>query len=321
MSNSGPVRDASGTQMDALAAGFRNPPDSSRPRTWWHWTNGNVTESGTTKDLEWMRRSGIGGFQLVDVAAGEGQTVEPKINFGTEEWYHAVRHSAEEAKRLGLEMSIFSCAGWSEAGGPWVTQPMAMKRLVWSETAVEGPAKLSVKLTEPPSNEGTVRDSNAGARPDAPHFYRDSAVIAYRTPADAISTESPAPRITTNDGPVDGALLLDGSLTTSITIAAPKDGSPAWLQFEFTHPFTARALSLGVRGRIPVGKILYGDDGVHFQTVMEMPGPQGYHGAFIRTFAFPATIARFFRIEFDGAGLTPAAVIHGVLLFPRRSTR
>ena len=68
-----------------------------------------------------MKRSGIGGFQLVDVASGDGQMVEPKINFGTPEWYHAVRHSAEEAKRLDLEMSIFPVAGWSEAGGPWVT--------------------------------------------------------------------------------------------------------------------------------------------------------------------------------------------------------
>ncbi len=79
---------------------------------------------------------GIGGFQLVDVASGNGQVVEPKIHFGTEEWYHAVRHSAELAKQLDLEMSIFSCAGWSEAGGPWVKPEMAMKKLVWSETGV-----------------------------------------------------------------------------------------------------------------------------------------------------------------------------------------
>lgn len=136
-------------------------------------------------------------------------------------------------------------------------------------------------------------------------------MIAYRTPADAVATQSSPPRITTNDGPIDGKALLDGNLTTSITIASPKDASAAWLQFEFAQPFTARALSLGVRGRIPVGKILVSDDGTRFRTVIDMPGPQGYHGASIRTFAFPATTARFFRIEFDGAGLTPAAVIHG----------
>ncbi len=47
-----------------------------------------------------------------------------------------------------------------------------------------------------------------------------------------------------------------------------------------------------------------------------MPGPQGYHGAAIRTFAFPAVTARFFRIELDGAGLLPAAVIHGGAAIP-----
>lgn len=40
----------------SLQAGFENPPDSAKPRTWWHWTNGNVTEDGISKDLEWMKR-------------------------------------------------------------------------------------------------------------------------------------------------------------------------------------------------------------------------------------------------------------------------
>src|SRR5579875_3029513 len=186
---------------DPLLAGFKNPPSSARPRTWWHWTNGNVTESGITKDLEWMQRAGIGGFELADVAAGGGQEVEPKIHFGTEEWYHAVRHSAEEAQRLHLEMGIFSCAGWSEAGGPWVTPSMAMKRFVWSETSVEGPQRFSAQLPEPPSNEGPVRDSAAGARADSTHFYRDSAVIAYRTPPDSQSMASLHPRVVSNNGP------------------------------------------------------------------------------------------------------------------------
>src|SRR6201996_804764 len=268
---------AAQTSSDALLAGFKNPPDAARPRTWWHWTNGNVSEAGITKDLEWMKRVGIGGFQLADVACGGGQSVEPKIHFATEAWYHAVTHSAEEAKRLGLEMSIFSCAGWSVAGGPWVTQTMAMKKLVWSETTIEGGTHFSGKLAEPPSNEGPVRDSNAGARPDAPHFYRDSAVVAYRTPQDSVPMASLHPHTTTNNGPIDSAPLLDDSLNTSVAINAPKDGSPAWLQYEFDRPFTARALSFGAHGRIPVGKILASDDGNTFRTIVAMPGSQGYH--------------------------------------------
>ncbi|MDE3149724.1 MAG: glycoside hydrolase [Acidobacteriota bacterium] len=299
-----------------LQQGFRNPPDSAKPRTWWHWTNGNVTEDGITKDLEWMKRAGIGGFQLADVAAGSGQVVEKKIYFGTPEWYDAVRHAAEEARRLGLEMSIFSSPGWSEAGGPWVRPEQAMKKLVWSETTVEGPQNFDAKLAEPPSNEGPVRDLTAGVRPGAPHFYRDAVVIAYRTPPDETPMASLHPKATTNGGPINDEALLDDSLNTSVNIAAPKDGSPAWLQYEFNRPYTARALTLGSHNRIPVGRILAGDDGVHFRTIAVMPGSQGYHGAAIRTYAFPAVRAKYFRIELDGAGLLPAAVIHGGTAIP-----
>jgi hypothetical protein len=156
-----------------------------------------------------------------------------------------------------------------------------------------------------------VRDLAANAQADAPKFYRDSAVLAYRTPEAAVAMASLHPRATSNAGPVDAGALLDDSLNTFVNIVAPKDGSPAWLQYEFEAPFTARALSLGCRSRTPVGKILASDDGVHFRTISVTPGPQGYHGAAIRTFAFPAVTAKFFRIELDGAGLLPAAVIHG----------
>jgi alpha-L-rhamnosidase/F5/8 type C domain len=300
-----------------LEAGFRQPPDSAKPRTWWHWTNGNVTEDGITKDLEWMKRSGIGGFQLADVASGSGQEVEKKINFGTPEWFHAVRHSAEEAKRLGLEMSIFSSPGWSEAGGPWVKPEEAMKKLVWSETTLQGPQTFAGRLPQPPSNEGPVRDLSVGPRgSSSPEFYADSAVIAYRTPADDVPMTSLHPKATTNAGPIDASALLDDSLNTSLNVAAPADGKPAWLQYEFEKPYTARAMTIGSRSRIPVGKILASDDGVNFRTIVVMPGPQGYHGAAVRTFAFPAVTARFFRVELDGAGLTPAAVIHGGIAIP-----
>src|SRR6516162_468987 len=96
------------SSSDSLRQGFVNPPDSAKPRTWWHWTAGNVTKEGITKDLEWMKRVGIGGMQLADVSSGRGQTVENKIEFGSPEWLDAVRHAAGEAKRLGLEMTIFS---------------------------------------------------------------------------------------------------------------------------------------------------------------------------------------------------------------------
>ncbi len=119
------------------------------------------------------------------------------------------------------------------------------------------------------------------------------------------------PKVTTNAGGIDPAALWDNNRQTAVTIAPPKEGGPAWLQYEFAQPFTARALSLGSRGAIPVGKILVSDDGTTWRTILNTPGPQGYHGAQNRTFAFPAVTAKFFRIEFDRRGLSPAEVIHG----------
>ena len=63
-----------------------------------------------------MKRVRLAGFQLADVNAGGGQSVERKIVFGTPEWLAAVRHAAVEAERLGLEMTVFSSAGWRLIG-------------------------------------------------------------------------------------------------------------------------------------------------------------------------------------------------------------
>ena len=44
------------TSSDTLEQGFRQPPDSAKPRVWWHWMNGNISKEGIKLDLEWMHR-------------------------------------------------------------------------------------------------------------------------------------------------------------------------------------------------------------------------------------------------------------------------
>jgi hypothetical protein len=298
---------------DELERGFADPPDAARPRTWWHWTGSNVTLEGITKDLEWMKRVGIAGVQLADVNAGGGQSVGKKVVFGSPEWLAAVRHAAAEADRLGLEMTVFSSAGWSETGGPWVRPEQAMKKLVWSETSVEGPSRFKGKLPQPPSNNGPFRNLlTGGARPGAtpdPTFYGDSAVVAYHTPPDEAAAAELKPKVTTSAGPLDAAPLLDDDLNTALTIPAPQGGGPAWVQYEFARPYTARAVSLAGRGGIPVGRVLAGDDESNFKTLLTLPGAQLYRGGLARTFAFPETSARVYRIELTGAPLKPAEVM------------
>ena len=143
---------------DALEQGFKEPPGSARPRVWWHWMNGNITREGIRPDLEWMKRIGIGGFQNFDAALGTPQLVEKRLQFMTPEWKDAFSYSTQLADKLGLEMAIAGSPGWSESGGPWVKPEQAMKKLVWSETRIEGGKPFAGVLPKPPNHNRTVSE-------------------------------------------------------------------------------------------------------------------------------------------------------------------
>ncbi len=287
------------TVIIPLEEGFRNPPESAKPRTWWHWTNSNITKEGITKDLEWMKRSGIGGMHLADVAAGQGQTVEKKIYFMSPEWLDAVRHTASEAERLELEMTIFSSAGWSLTGGPWVKPEQAMKKLVWSEIHVKGPQIFSGKLPVPPSGEGPVRNLSNSAKgvETKPGFYKDCIVLAFPTPPDEAGIGQIIPAATSGAGKIDPASLLDDDLNSTMTIRSGKDRKMVWIQYYFEQPFTARALTLANRAGIPAGRLAVSDNGNDFRTVALLPGAQLYRAGKVDD----SFISRNHRLSISGS--------------------
>jgi len=170
---------AAQTQGDALLQGFQNPPDSAKPRVWWHWMSGNVTKDGIKADLEWMKRSGIAGFQNFDAGLNTPQIVEKRLVFMTPEWKDAFKYATTLADQLGLEMAIAGSPGWSESGGPWVTPAQAMKKYVWSETRVDGGRPFTGVLPKPPSATGPYQNQvggrggaggQAAAQPPPPEF-------------------------------------------------------------------------------------------------------------------------------------------------------
>ena len=172
--------------------------------------NGNVTKEGIRLDLEWMKRVALGGFQNFDAALFGDTVVEKRVAYMTPEWKDAFRYAIELADRLGLETAIAGSPGWSESGGPWVEPRQAMKKLVWSETTIAGPRRFAGKLPDPPRSNGQIRNMGATPSPQGggdPTYYADSAVIAYRTPAGEMDAAAAKPVVTTNNGPVDGAVL------------------------------------------------------------------------------------------------------------------
>jgi len=288
---------------------FKNPPEQSKPGTWWHWTNSNITKEGITKDLEWMKRAGIGGMQLADVASGSGQVVEKKIIFGSPEWLDAVKHAASEAQRLNLEMTIFSSAGWSLTGGPWVKPDQAMKKLVWSDTTLNGPKSFRSKLPAPPSCEGPIGNLARSAQNTKPSYYNDCIVLAFPTPADENENKEIVPVLTTSSGNADAKNLTDNDLNTSFRVRPDTDTKIAWILFTFDKPSRAQALTIASRNGIPFGTLSVSDDGKEFRTLAILPGPQLYRAGKVETVAFPECFARYYKLEFTAAPWRPAEVM------------
>ncbi len=318
---------------DALERGFQNPPDSAKPRVWWHWMNGNITKDGIKADLEWMKRVGIGGFQNFDAALNTPQVVEKRLVYMTPEWKDAFKYAATLADQLGLEMAIAGSPGWSESGGPWVPPAQAMKKFVWTETRVQGGQPFTGALAKPPSTTGPFQNIAAVPRggfgggtppPPLPEFYADSAVIAYRAPDGDLSMAELQPKVTSSGGQFELAALTDGDLAKSTLLPAAPVDQKSWIQFEFTVPQAVRALTLvtagGGRGGRGGGgasgtELESSSDGAQFRTVIAIPP-----GA--RTIAFPAVTAKFFRVTFKtpppqagrGAAAPPAGIQIGELV-------
>jgi hypothetical protein len=296
-----------------LEQGFKNPPDSAKPRVWWHWMNGNITKEGIKLDVEWMKRAGIGGFQNFDAALGTPKLVDKRLVYMTPDWKEAFRYTTELADKLGLEEAIAGSPGWSESGGPWVKPSDAMKKFVWSEMLLPGGRHFTGTLPKPPSVSGPFQNLPlvdfiallmGQKAPPPPEFYRDTAVIAFRVPESDVPISDLQPKVTSSAGTIDASLLWDGDLVKTNSLPMAPVGQHAWIQFEFTKPQTMRALTLAMGGpknpfadaaTIPPGPDLQAsDDGQTFRKIITVPGD----GAQETTIAFPATTARFFRVSF-----------------------
>ncbi|HSZ16396.1 MAG TPA: glycosyl hydrolase [Terracidiphilus sp.] len=300
------------SEGDSLKSGFENPPASARPRVWWHWMNGNITEEGIKLDLEWMHRVGIAGFQNFDAALSTPQVVDHRLAYMTPEWKDAFKYATNLADQLGMEEAIAGSPGWSESGGPWVPASQGMKKYVWSTTFVEGGKPFTGVLAHPPSNTGAFQNLSihdampapAGSKA-VPQFYADAAVVAYKRAASDVPLESLHPKITASGGSPDFALLADGDLEKTTGLPIPGQGQSAWIQYEFSEPATMRAITFVTRdpggleavfaGIAPPDKALEAsDDGQNFRLVAALPGGDAPE----HTVSFPAVTAKYFRVTF-----------------------
>jgi hypothetical protein len=274
-----------------LDQAFVRPPDSAKPQVWWHWQNGNITAEGITLDLEAMKRVGIGGAQIFDVAPG---IPAGRVNYMSPEWRAMIKHAVSEADRLGLELCIHNGAGWSSSGGPWITPEYAMQMVVTSEQKATGPARFDAVLPQPMTRHG---------------YYRDIAILAFPSPA--AEAAAPSATVTCSVPGVDVSPLSDGNPDTQMVLPLRGLNKPQYIQWEFPQSVTVRSLSFvpgGGRNGTP-GELQVSEDGVTFNKAADFGVPEAELTRSPVNINFPPVTGRFYRLVFVRTSVQSSAVV------------
>ncbi|MBM3311500.1 MAG: hypothetical protein FJY80_08335, partial [Candidatus Aminicenantes bacterium] len=155
-------------------AAFADPPVQARPGCFWAWLNGSITKEQITRDLEAMKRGGMRGGEIWDVAAyadPDGRVPAGPAFLGPEST-ELIIHAIREADRLGLEIGLVASSGWN-AGGSWVPPEHAGKGLYQSLTKVAGPRVFDEGLPLPELPKLSPRDEQG-----RPIYLREVAALA-----------------------------------------------------------------------------------------------------------------------------------------------
>jgi len=301
---------------DSLESGFASPPDSARARTWWHWINGIVSKEGISRDLEAIKQAGIGGVHLFQ----QGDTIQGPVQYGSEENMDLMHFAAQEADRLGLEFTMSNTPGCAGSGGPWITPELSMQQLVWSEAFVSGGNQVKIMLQKPYANLG---------------YYQDSLVLAFPSlKGEEKPMRDTLKKISSNSGAIDDTILTDYDLAGGVEVTPGSAGQSAYVQLEFSQPFTARSIFVHFTqgnaggpggGPAPPGgppgagsglALEASDNGAQFRKISDLTITRNTEGPVVPVLqTIPTVEAKFFRILFPSAGRVSEIQLNGAVRF------
>ena len=186
-----------------LVKAFQTPPKAARPQVWWHWMDGNVSKEGIRKDIEWMKRAGIGGFHQFDAGGiNMPRAAKVKLPYLSDGWKDAFRFALNLADSLDMDVTIASAPGWSSTGGKWVKPEDAVKKLEWRSVDIRG-GKVSLQLPELYNVVGPYQDYHTdNDRIEVKPYCKDLYVLAIRLPYSDKSMKALAERIEESDSEI-----------------------------------------------------------------------------------------------------------------------
>ncbi|MBO4551319.1 MAG: hypothetical protein J5733_11365, partial [Bacteroidaceae bacterium] len=196
-------------------AAFLHPSGIFYPETWFHFINTNIRREGITRDLEAIAASGIQGVQFFHGQMGDTKEwpgTEEHVKCLSAEWEELVKHTAEEAHRLGLRFSLQTCPGWAMSGGPWIKPEQAMRHLSYSWTNIEGGDEVDTELPVPMKEDW--RD------------WQDIAVLAFPAPQGDTSEYCQIEEVQAEEHLEDWKRLLGGERGFSFTLEPTNPQNP-----------------------------------------------------------------------------------------------
>lgn len=155
-----------------------NPPDVYKPGVYWYFMDGNMSAESITKDLESMKKAGIGNLIFLEVNVG---VPRGKVDFLSDVWKSLFVHAEKEARRLGIEITLGIGPGWTGSGGPWVKPEQSMKHLVSSQVIISAADRKKIVLPLPLPKKPFFGENNLtdAFKVDWMRYYEDVAVLAF----------------------------------------------------------------------------------------------------------------------------------------------
>ncbi len=283
---------------------FNNPQDSARTKVWWFHGETETTREGITADLTAYKKAGVGGVIYYDQSHGKA---EKALKGFSPEWWKMLKFASSEAQRIGLTFEMHISNGYV-AGGPWITNETAMKRLTATEILVRGGKQFSNKLPEPKNKF---------------NYYKDVAVLAFPAYQGAGKTSFTEPvKITATESIIDTKKLFDPH--AGYTVRIPRNDQGVYINLEFPKDFEARSITYKMQPRgkattsatnIPAppseiftgtgyrvlpdfGQLEVSNDGIHYTKVCDLkPIYKAHENWRQKTVSFPVVKGKYYRLN------------------------
>jgi len=128
---------------------FQEPPATARPFVRWWWNGSQVTEQEIQRELDVLKKAGIGGVEINPIAMPEDAVdigAKPLV-WLTPEWNHMVKVAADEARERGMITDMIVGTGWP-FGGRFLPPDEQIKGVVVQQFELQGPMTFQRQLND-----------------------------------------------------------------------------------------------------------------------------------------------------------------------------